>query len=85
MTLVAGVDIGGTSVKLGVVDATGRVVARAQQQIHPSEQAPAQVVTLACSLLQQALEEVDERLLLMRYLRFFYAEQQVCLYVLCIA
>lgn len=63
--LVAGVDIGGTSVKVGVVDAEGHVRARAQQQIHASEQEPARVVALACALLQQALEEVrtNERLM----------------------
>lgn len=58
MKLVAGVDIGGTSVKVGVVDAEGRVLARAQQQIHASEQEAESVVALACALLQQALGEV---------------------------
>lgn len=56
--LLAGVDIGGTSVKVGLVDAAGRVVARAQQQIPREERAPELVVGLACALLELALKQV---------------------------
>lgn len=55
---IPGVDIGGTSVKVGVVDAQGRILGKAQQEIHPSEQDADDVVTLACSLLHQVLANV---------------------------
>lgn len=56
--MLGGIDIGGTSVKVGVVDTHGRVLARAQEPILAHEQAPVLVVRLACSLLERALAQV---------------------------
>ncbi|KAG6609886.1 putative glucokinase [Phytophthora cinnamomi] len=54
--MFAGVDIGGTGVKVGVVTSEGVVVARDQENYHPEKHEPQDVVDLAVSVLQKVLK-----------------------------
>ncbi|OWZ24853.1 Glucokinase [Phytophthora megakarya] len=53
--MFAGVDIGGTGVKVGVVTSEGAVVVREQENYHPDKHEPQDVVDLAVSVLLQVL------------------------------
>lgn len=59
--MFAGVDIGGTGVKVGVVTSEGVVVAREQENYHPDRHEPQDVVDLAVSVLQKVLRTVRAR------------------------
>ncbi|KAJ8566835.1 hypothetical protein ON010_g6286 [Phytophthora cinnamomi] len=61
--MFAGVDIGGTGVKVGVVTSEGVVVARDQENYHPEKHEPQDVVDLAVSVLQKVLKTVRPRAL----------------------
>ncbi|CAI5712095.1 unnamed protein product [Hyaloperonospora brassicae] len=54
--MFAGVDIGGLSVKVGLVAANGSVVARRQQKYESTRPNPQDVVDLAVALLHKVLE-----------------------------
>ncbi|KUF76145.1 Glucokinase [Phytophthora nicotianae] len=54
--MFAGVDIGATGVKVGVVTSEGAVVAREQENYHPEKHEPQDVVDLAISVLHKVLE-----------------------------
>ncbi|KAE9114219.1 hypothetical protein PF010_g9789 [Phytophthora fragariae] len=54
--MFAGVDIGGTGVKVGVVSSEGVVVAREQENYRPEKHEPQDVVDLAVSVLQKVLK-----------------------------
>ncbi|KAF1787973.1 ROK family [Phytophthora cactorum] len=56
--MFAGVDIGATGVKVGVVTSEGAVVAREQENYHPEKHEPQDVVDLAISVLHKVLETV---------------------------
>ncbi|KAK1948246.1 Glucokinase [Phytophthora citrophthora] len=56
--MFAGVDIGGTGVKVGVVTSEGVVVARGQENYHPDKHEPQNVVDLATRLGLGDLEAV---------------------------
>lgn len=56
--LFAGVDIGATSVKAGIVTAEGRIVAREQEALRPKEHEPADVVALTARIVGRALKTV---------------------------
>lgn len=56
--LFAGVDIGATSVKAGIVTADGRIVAREQQPLLPKRHEPADVVALTAEIVERALKTV---------------------------
>ncbi|KAG6609885.1 putative glucokinase [Phytophthora cinnamomi] len=51
----AGVDIGGTSVKVGTVTARGKILARAQEAYEPDSRHPQDVVDLATAVLDKLL------------------------------
>ena len=57
--MFAGVDIGGLSVKVGLVTANGSVVARRQQKYESTRPDPQDVVDLAVALLRKVLETVS--------------------------
>jgi predicted NBD/HSP70 family sugar kinase len=63
--LYVGVDIGGTSVKVGVVDAEGKVLAREQQQLLSDAREPSDVVALTVALVEQLLGSVRSHLALL--------------------
>ncbi|KAJ8566834.1 hypothetical protein ON010_g6292 [Phytophthora cinnamomi] len=54
----AGVDIGGTSVKVGTVTARGKILARAQEAYEPDSRHPQDVVDLATAVLDKLLCKV---------------------------
>ncbi|EEY65839.1 glucokinase, putative [Phytophthora infestans T30-4] len=54
--MFAGVDIGATGVKVGVVNSEGAVVAREQKNYHPEKHEPQDVVDLAISVMHNVLE-----------------------------
>jgi hypothetical protein len=56
--MFAGVDIGGTGVKVGVVTSEGVVVAREQEKYHPEKHEPQDVVDLAVAVLHKVLRAV---------------------------
>lgn len=56
--LYAGVDIGATSVKIGIVTAAGVITGRGQQALVPSELEPHHVVELTALLLFKLLKSV---------------------------
>ncbi|RLN38410.1 hypothetical protein BBJ28_00014537 [Nothophytophthora sp. Chile5] len=58
MQVFAGVDVGGTGVKVGVVTSEGRVLAREQQNYHPDKHEPQDVVDLAALVLHEVLKTV---------------------------
>ncbi|KAF4325019.1 hypothetical protein BBO99_00000589 [Phytophthora kernoviae] len=57
--MFAGVDIGGTGVKVGVVDSEGRVVARDQENYHPEKHEPQDVVGVADKVLHKVLKTLN--------------------------
>ncbi|KAG7400267.1 hypothetical protein PHYBOEH_006404 [Phytophthora boehmeriae] len=57
--LFAGVDIGGTGVKVGVVDSEGCVVARDQENYRPGKHEPQDVVDVAVKVLRKVLKALD--------------------------
>ncbi|GLD91734.1 hypothetical protein PINS_up000267 [Pythium insidiosum] len=59
--LLGGIDIGGTSIKAGVVRSDGSVLAKTHAVIDPTQRAPEQVVGLACRLLDDALRQLGKQ------------------------
>ncbi|RMX69851.1 hypothetical protein DD238_000617 [Peronospora effusa] len=59
LDIFAGVDIGGTGVKVGIVTSKGSVVAREQENYHPDKHEPQDVVDLAVSMLHKVLKTVS--------------------------
>ncbi|POM61329.1 GlucoKinase, partial [Phytophthora palmivora] len=53
--MFAGVDIGGTGVKVGIVTSEGVVAAREQENYHPEKHEPQDVVDLAVAVLHKVL------------------------------
>ncbi|POM61448.1 Glucokinase, partial [Phytophthora palmivora] len=53
--MFAGVDIGGTGVKVGIVTSEGVVAAREQENYHPEKHEPLDVVDLAVAVLHKVL------------------------------
>ncbi|CAI5725939.1 unnamed protein product [Peronospora effusa] len=62
LDIFAGVDIGGTGVKVGIVTSKGSVVAREQENYHPDKHEPQDVVDLAVSMLHKVLKTTCLRL-----------------------
>lgn len=60
--MFAGVDIGGTGVKVGIVTSEGSVVAREQENYHPEKHEPQDVVDLAVAVLHKVLKTVSSSL-----------------------
>ena len=58
LDLFAGVDIGGTGVKIGIVTSKGSVVARKQENYHLDKHEPQDVVDLAVTMLHKILKTV---------------------------
>lgn len=56
--LYVGVDIGATSVKVGVVDNQGKVLAREQQPFLPDAREPSDIVAVASALVDKLLADV---------------------------
>ncbi|RLN88223.1 hypothetical protein BBJ28_00008530 [Nothophytophthora sp. Chile5] len=59
MQVFAGVDVGGTGVKVGVVTSEGRVLAREQQNYHPDKHEPQDVVDVAAAVLHEVLKTTN--------------------------
>ncbi|CAH0477348.1 unnamed protein product [Peronospora belbahrii] len=54
--MFAGIDIGGTGIKVGIVTSKGSIIAREHENYHPDKHEPQDVVNLAVTLLYTVLK-----------------------------